>query len=119
MDELGIINYLDTEIEDDTLQPDFNETHHPIVDIYKNYEELKKTNITKPILTRYEKTKIIGLRAEMIARGAKPRVTVPPNVTNTLRIAELEFEKKKIPFIIRRKTNNAFEYWKLDDLVIR
>ena len=51
MDELGIINYLDTEIDDDTLQPDFNETHHSIVDIYKNYEELKKTNITKPILT--------------------------------------------------------------------
>ena len=34
-------------------------------------------------------------------------------------LARMEFEKKKIPFIIRRKTNSAFEYWKLDDLVNR
>ena len=118
MDELGIINYIDTEIDDDTIQPDLNETHHSIVDIYKNYEELKKLISQNPFL-HAKKTKIIGLRAEMIARGAKPRVTVPPNVSNTLKIAELEFEKKKIPFIIRRKTNNSFEYWKLDDLVSR
>ena len=38
MDELGIINYIDTEIDDDTIQPDFSEKHHSIVDIYKNYD---------------------------------------------------------------------------------
>ena len=103
MDDFGIINYIEgDEIDDDNTQPNFNETYHSIEDIHKNYEILKKSNISRPVLTRYEKTKIIGLRAEMIARGAQPRVEVPNHVTETctIKIAEMEFNNKKTPFLV-------------------
>jgi DNA-directed RNA polymerase subunit K/omega len=120
MDDFGIINYIEgDEIDEDNTQPNFGETYHSIEDIHKNYEILKKSNISRPVLTRYEKTKIIGLRAEMIARGAQPRVEVPNHVTSTIKIAEMEFNNKKTPFLIRRETSRGFEYWKLDDLVVR
>ncbi len=55
----------------------------------------------------------------MIARGAKPRVEVPPHVTSTIKISEMEFNNKKTPFLIRRETSKGYEYWKLEDLVVR
>lgn len=120
MDDFGIINYIEgDEVDDDNKQPNFNETYHSIEDIHKNYEILKKSNITRPVMTRYERTKIIGLRAEMIARGAKPRITVPKHVTSTITIAEMEFKAKMTPFLIRRETSKGYEYWKLEDLVVR
>ena len=34
-------------------------------------------------------------------------------------IAKLEYTKKKIPLIIKRRLpDNTFEYWKLEDLVL-
>lgn len=120
MDDLGLINYIgDDTIVDDNVVPSFTETYHNVEDVFKNYETLKKNNITQPIMTRYEKTKVLGLRAEMLARGAQPLVTVPKHVSSTLRIAEMELAEKKIPFLLKRKTNNSFEYWKIEDLIIR
>jgi DNA-directed RNA polymerase I, II, and III subunit RPABC2 len=52
-------------------------------------------------LTKYEKTKIIGLRAEQIAYGAKPKVDCED--TNPLKIAEKELEEKKIPLVLIRE----------------
>ena len=38
-------------------------------------------------------------------------------ITNVLDIAYLEYNQKKLPFIIERKLpNNKIEYWKLSDL---
>tara|TARA_B100001287_G_scaffold276733_1_gene289043 strand:+ start:5574 stop:6044 length:471 start_codon:yes stop_codon:yes gene_type:complete len=72
---------------------------------------------TLPILTRYEKAKIIGLRAKQINHGADIFIDVPDNVIEGLTIAEMELEAKKIPFIIRRPMpNGGSEYWKVSDL---
>ncbi|MBQ45969.1 MAG: hypothetical protein CMP10_00490 [Zetaproteobacteria bacterium] len=72
-----------------------------------------------PILTRYEKAKIIGLRAKQINNGSKIFVEVPHNVIEGLTIAEMELEAKRIPFIIRRPMpNGGSEYWKVSDLEI-
>ena len=74
---------------------------------------------TMPILTRYEKAKIIGLRAKQINNGSKIFVEVPHNVIEGLTIAEMELEAKRIPFIIRRPMpNGGSEYWKVSDLEI-
>ena len=43
--------------------------------IKKSYE-LKSNRITLPILTKYEKARVIGERAEQIARGFPPLVEV-------------------------------------------
>tara|TARA_B110000003_G_scaffold104815_2_gene107117 strand:+ start:1199 stop:1750 length:552 start_codon:yes stop_codon:yes gene_type:complete len=72
---------------------------------------------TLPILTRYEKAKIIGLRAKQINNGAQVFIDVPHNMIEGLSIAEKELEAKKVPFIIRRPLpNGGSEYWKVSDL---
>ena len=74
---------------------------------------------TLPILTRYEKAKIIGLRAKQINNGAPVLIDVPHNVIEGLTIAEWELMEKKVPFIIRRPLpNGGSEYWKVSDLEI-
>lgn len=72
---------------------------------------------TLPVLTKYEKTRVLGQRASMIEHGAKPFVYVPANIIDSPIIAEMELNAKKIPFIIKRPLpNNGFEYWRLSDL---
>ena len=72
---------------------------------------------TMPILTKYERTKILGQRAKQINNGDKPYVNVPENVIDGYLIAEMELKQKKIPFIIRRPLGNSnSEYWYLRDL---
>ena len=90
--------------------------YHNYKDVILNYDELKKTNISKAIMTKYEYTKIVGIRAEELARGAKPLITPKPGVINIEDIAQEELNKRKTPFILRRKINNQFEYWKIEDL---
>ncbi len=72
---------------------------------------------TVPFLTKFEKARIIGLRAKQINNGCEPFIDVPPNMIEGLTIAEKELEEKNIPFIIRRPLpNGASEYWKVSDL---
>ena len=86
-------------------------------ELLQNYEELKKYNKSKPILSKYEKTAILGVRAEQISQNAKPLLdSIPKHLTDELEIAEEELRKRKIPFIIQRKIGNKYEYWKLEDL---
>ena len=77
-------------------------------------DDLHKTN---PYLTKYEKTKILGLRAKQLNAGATPFIDVPEKVIDGYTIAELELKGHKIPFIIRRPLPcGASEYWYLNDL---
>ena len=104
---------LDEPSEDSTILPD---TYHNHYDILKNYEELKKSNITRQRITKYEKTKCIGMRAEMLAAGAPPLIEVPKYVTSVETIARMEYYAKKLPFILRRKVTGRYDYWKVSDL---
>ena len=77
-------------------------------------DELHKTI---PLLTKYEKTRILGQRAKQIECGAISLVQVPPNIVDSYLIAKLELEQNKIPFIIRRPLpNGGMEYWYVSDL---
>lgn len=79
-------------------------------------DELHKT---LPILTKYERTRVLGQRAKQINDGATPFVKVPEGVIDGYLIALKELEEKKIPFIIRRPLpNRGSEYWHLEDLQI-
>lgn len=74
---------------------------------------------TYPFLTNFEKTKMIGLRANQLSKGAVPYIAVPKHITDVRDIARLELEQKRLPFIIKRPLpNGSFEYWKLSDLLI-
>lgn len=74
---------------------------------------------TYPFLTNFERTKIIGLRANQLSKGAEALINVPPHVTDVRDIARLELEQKRLPFIVKRPMpDGTFEYWRLADLMI-
>ncbi len=116
---------------DTALHRDYVQEFHPEC-LTHNYDEIAKMTVvvrdqsgviiddlhkTVPILTKYERTKVLGQRAKQIENGATPFVSVPPNVIDGYTIAELELKQKRIPFIIRRPMPNGYsEYWLLNDL---
>ena len=77
---------------------------------------------TIPILTKYEKTRILGMRTKQLNDGAEPYVKLPVTpvpIIDGYVIAQRELEEKKLPFIIRRPLpNGGTEYWYLQDLEI-
>jgi DNA-directed RNA polymerase subunit K/omega len=76
-----------------------------------------KGHRTIPVLTKYEKARILGLRAKQINTGSPPFVELKENIIDGYIIAQMELAEKKIPFIIRRPLpNKVSEYWKLEDL---
>tara|TARA_B100001093_G_scaffold516076_1_gene593981 strand:- start:837 stop:1262 length:426 start_codon:yes stop_codon:yes gene_type:complete len=89
----------------------------PINKTYESYYSNKK--LSSPFLSKFEKAKILGIRAEMISAGAPALISVPKNITSSYDIAMLEFKQKKIPLMIKRLLpNGSVEYWRLEDLTI-
>ena len=123
MDEENIIeDYEDTDyitdvVEDITIIPSSDIPDS--IEFYKNYSNHSKQKITDPCLTKYEKTKILGIRLKQLNNGSLPYVKVKENILDNFIIAKIELKQKKLPFIIQRPLpNNTFEYWKLEDLEI-
>ena len=74
---------------------------------------------TVPFLTKYERTRILGIRTKQLNCGAKPFIKTTEDMMDGYNIALIELKEKKIPFIIRRPLpNGASEYWKMEDLEI-
>ena len=72
---------------------------------------------TIPILTKYEKTRVLGQRAKQIEHGGDIFVKTDTLIIEPHIIAEYELKFKKIPFIIKRPVpGGGFEYWCLSDL---
>ena len=72
---------------------------------------------TQKIMTKYEKVKIIGLRAEQLQRGAQPLVEFKE--FDARKIAAEELKQGKLPFMICRKMpDGKLEYIKLEDMII-
>jgi len=81
---------------------------------YSNYYNNKRK--TRPYITKFEKTKLIGFRIQQISNGANPMVTVKENETNIKNIVLREFHEKKIPLMIRRHlTDGTYEDWRVVD----
>ena len=130
----------DEEEDDDYLQKFDKEMRENYIleqhpeSINHNYDEIynlakvqrNKNNIiiddlhkTIPILTKYEKTRILGQRAKQLNNGAKPLVKLQVPLIDGYLIALKELEEKMIPVIIRRPLpSGASEYWHLKDLEI-
>tara|TARA_B100000035_G_scaffold313927_1_gene328792 strand:+ start:7270 stop:7974 length:705 start_codon:yes stop_codon:yes gene_type:complete len=73
---------------------------------------------TIPILTKYEKTKVLGLRVKQLNSNSKPYIQIDENILDNYIIACMELKEKKLPFIIQRPIQNRFEYWNIQDLEI-
>ena len=115
----------------DLGRKDFLRAHHPQA-IMHNSIEIKRASVIKrdsdgriddpihrspPFLSKYELTRVLGLRASQLDAGAAPFVGVPADVLDGYTIAEAELHAGKIPFVIRRPMpNGTSEYWRLQDL---
>ena len=116
-----------------SVRDNFVETYHP--ESYShNYDEIQTLSRvvrnsagvivddlhkTIPIMTKYEKTRILGQRAKQINEGAQPFIKIDSTVIDGYLIAMKELEQKKTPFIIRRPLpNGGSEYWRIQDLEI-
>ena len=83
---------------------------------YKIYNS-ENNNISN-ILNKYERTKVIFERYQMIANGSKPFISNPEKYDNIYDIVLEELKQKKIPFIIKRYIDEKYEYLKLQDFVV-
>ncbi len=92
----------------------------PVIDAgFRDYSSVDEKHTTYPFLNQYERTKVISYRASQICNGAKPYIVVPEGVTEAHKIAQMELEAKKLPFIIKRPLPDVtFEVWRLADLVL-
>jgi len=118
---------------DEETNKNFIVSEHP-ESIPHNYDEIRglskitrnkkgviidKLHRTIPILTKFEKTRVLGVRSKQINDGAKPFVKVPSDIIDGYTIAQIELKQKKIPFIIKRPLpNGGCEYWNIKDLEI-
>lgn len=83
----------------------------------KNNNIIDELHKTAPILTKYEKTRILGERTKQINNGSKPFIEIQNDIIDGYLIACKELDEKKIPFIIRRPLpSGGSEYWHLKDL---
>lgn len=145
----GYVDEVETYEDDDDDDDDYNskylqkfdeeinkqyikETHSECISY--NYNEVSAlVNITRdphnniiddlhktiPILTKYERSRILGMRTKQLDEGASPYIIVPSNIIDGYIIAEMELTNKKIPYIIRRPIpGGGSEYWRLKDLEV-
>ena len=129
----------DEDDDDENYLQKFNENlkhniineNHPELQFH-NYEEIENLSVivrddsgkiidplhrTIPFLTKYEKSRILGERANQINSGGKPFIEIESNVIDGYLIALQELKQRKIPFIIKRPlSNGGCEYWKVKDL---
>jgi DNA-directed RNA polymerase subunit K/omega len=72
---------------------------------------------TTAILTKFERTRVVGLRTRQLNAGAPPFIDVPRTIISNMVIALMELQQKKLPFIIQRPLSGGkFEYWRVNDL---
>jgi DNA-directed RNA polymerase subunit K/omega len=68
-----------------------------------------------PILNKYEKARICGVRLQQLAEGAKPCIDTK-GLKSLEEIVYEEYRLRKIPFIIERTLPNGNkEYWKMEE----
>ena len=103
------------EEEDVDVLDDDDELIENLKDTYENLVENTEKQ-TPPYLTKFEKARVLGIRARQLSKGAMPLVNcdgleIPED------IAHKELMERKLPFIIRRPLpNGKYENWKLDEL---
>ena len=63
--------------------------------------------IGPPMLTRFEKARIMGARALQLSLGAPVFIEIPKNATTSLEIAMEELKQRVIPIVIKRTLPNG------------
>lgn len=134
LEEFDEIEDAEEEVEQNTIFSNPIETllkFHP--ECVLDYEEDEQSSIplrttlseedpyhkSMPFLSVFEKTKIIGMRTNQLAQGARPYIIVPEHITSVLDIAKLELEQRRLPIIIKRHMpDGTYEKFRLSDMIL-
>jgi DNA-directed RNA polymerase subunit K/omega len=81
-------------------------------EFYKTYDPSK--NVFNNVLSLYEYTSCLGLRATQISEGCPVLIDVPEGIESPEEIAIMEMKAGKCPLIICREGR---EYWRVCDLI--
>ena len=86
-------------------------------------ESLKNQKNTLPYYYKYEQVTAIATRAQQLAEGARPLVSIEGMVTSApdfvWKVAEKELHEKRLPFILHRRIpNGKSEYWSTNELSV-
>lgn len=87
----------------------------------KGFDELVNdassgSNRTSPMITRYERANVLGIRTEQIARGAQPFVEHQGDAAQT---ALKEFMERRTPLVVvRHMPDGGKEYWRISDMAV-
>jgi DNA-directed RNA polymerase subunit K/omega len=98
---------INNQVMTQTQQSDFD-----AYEFYKTYDPTK--NKFNNVLSLYEFTSCLGLRATQISEGCPVLIDVPEGMENPEEIALLEIKAGKCPLIICREGR---EYWRVCDLI--
>ena len=79
--------------------------------------------ITLPYYSKYEYTTLVGVRAQQLADGSKPLISLEGVQTShpqfVWKVAEREIAERVLPFIIhRRLPDGVSEYWSASELSV-
>jgi DNA-directed RNA polymerase subunit K/omega len=99
-----------------TIIPQNEKTYESFI---KEYDTTKY--MSKNIMTKYEKTSLLGVRMEQLAIGSPSTLDEKSLSTKKTvkEIAEEELFQNKIPLMIcRTLPNNNEEIWKIEDLIV-
>lgn len=103
-----------------------SKTLHPEVQAISRenvQESLKNPKSTLPYYYKYEQVSAIATRAQQLAEGARPLVSIEGMVTSApdfvWKVAEKELREKRLPFILHRRIpNGKSEFWSTNELSI-
>lgn len=116
IDDGEIIDDEETLFESETHDSYNMETQNTILSVesvYDKYHSQEKK--TKPLLDKFEYTKLLGIRAQMLANGC-PALIDTTDLTDIMDIVKKEYRECKIPLFVERKLSNGeAEYWRIED----
>jgi DNA-directed RNA polymerase subunit K/omega len=111
----------DTEIIEDnqSILAIHNTSKHDIVNTKASYHKMmNETKTTRPYMSKFEFTKLYGLRTQQILNGSNPLVKVPHHITDAKDIVKLELKQQKVPIIVRRYTSmHTYEDWRISEFL--
>ena len=97
---------------------DYEEEEQPSIPLRTTLSEDDPYHKSMPFLSVFERTKILGMRTNQLAQGARPYIVVPEHITNVLDIARLELEQRRLPIIIKRHMpDGTYEKFRLSDMI--
>ena len=108
-------NNIEEDDDDDEEEEVIIEEQSDIINVDDTYKDiLEKPKKTLPLLSKFEKARLVGIRKQQLATGSSP--CVKGAFSSIDEIVEEEIKQKTLPLIIRRILHNGIqEDWRISE----